>query len=68
MIPPSYLFLRTMGRTCVNLIGHCLATALVARWEGDFGDHRAKVFGTPAEVELDLKSGDIAFAEAVRQD
>ena len=29
---------------------------------------RAKVFGTPAEADLDLKSGDIAFAEAVRQD
>jgi proton glutamate symport protein len=60
--------LMDMGRTCVNLIGNCLATVVVARWEGEFDDTRAKVFGTPAEAELDLKSGDIAFAEAVSQD
>jgi Na+/H+-dicarboxylate symporter len=52
----------------VNLIGNCLATVVVARWEGEFDDNRAKVFGTPAEAEFDLKSGDIAFAESVRQD
>lgn len=27
-----------MGRTAVNVIGNCLATAVVARWEGEFGD------------------------------
>ena len=57
-----------MGRTCVNLIGNCLATVVVARWEGEFDDRRAAVFGTPAELELDLKEGELAFAEAVRQD
>jgi proton glutamate symport protein len=57
-----------MGRSAVNLIGNCLATVVIARWEGDFDDKRARLFGTPAEAELDLKSGDIAFAEAVRQD
>jgi proton glutamate symport protein len=56
-----------MGRTCVNLIGNCLATIVVARWEGEFDDNRARVFGTSKEVELDLKSGDVAFAEATRQ-
>ena len=50
------------GRTCVNLIGNFLATVVVARREGEFDDNRAKVFGTRAEAELDLKSGDIAFA------
>src|SRR5467141_327558 len=60
--------LMDMGRTCVNLIGNCLATVVIARWEGEFDDTRAKVFGTPAEAALDLKSGDIAFAEAVQQD
>src|SRR3954447_20545863 len=60
--------LMDMGRTCVNLIGNCLATVVVARWEGEFDDARARVFGTPAEIELDLKEGDVAFAEAVRQD
>jgi len=57
-----------MGRTCVNLIGNCLATVVVARWEGEFDDRRAVVFGTPKEIELDLKEGEVAFADAVRQD
>jgi proton glutamate symport protein len=59
--------LMDMGRTCVNLIGNCLATVVIARWEGEFDDQRARVFGTPAEAELDLKSGDVAFADAVTQ-
>jgi proton glutamate symport protein len=29
--------LMDMGRTAVNVLGNCLATAIVARWEGDFG-------------------------------
>jgi Na+/H+-dicarboxylate symporter len=28
--------LMDMGRTAVNVLGNCLATAVVARWEGDF--------------------------------
>jgi proton glutamate symport protein len=59
--------LMDMGRTCVNVIGNCLATVVVARWENEFDDSRARVFGTPEEVELDLKSGDVAFADAVKQ-
>jgi proton glutamate symport protein len=59
--------LMDMGRTCVNVIGNCLATIVVARWEKEFDDNRARVFGTPAEAELDLKSGDVAFADAVAQ-
>jgi proton glutamate symport protein len=59
--------LMDMGRTCVNLIGNCLATVVVARWEGEVDDNRARIFGTPAEAELDLKSGDVAFADAVAQ-
>ena len=39
--------LMDMGRTCVNVIGNCLATVVVARWEGEFDDRRARVFGTP---------------------
>ena len=60
--------LMDMGRTCVNLIGNCLATVVVARWEGEFDDTRARVFGTSEEVELDLRAGDVAFAEAARND
>lgn len=53
--------LMDMGRTCVNVIGNCLATIVVARWEKEFDDNRAQVFGTPQEAELDLKSGDVSF-------
>lgn len=56
--------LMDMGRTSVNVIGNCLATVVVARWEGEFDDERAKAFGTPREVEFDMKAGEIAFAEA----
>ena len=59
--------LMDMGRTCVNVIGNCLATVVVARWEKEFDESRARVFGTAAEAELDLKSGDVAFADAVAQ-
>ena len=59
--------LMDMARTCVNVIGNCLATIVVARWEKEFDDNRAQVFGTSQEAELDLKSGDIAFADAVAQ-
>jgi Na+/H+-dicarboxylate symporter len=59
--------LMDMGRTCVNVIGNCLATAVVARWEGEFDDKRARVFGTPAEAELDVKTGNVAFTDALVQ-
>jgi Na+/H+-dicarboxylate symporter len=29
--------LMDMGRTAINVIGNCLATAVIARWEGEFG-------------------------------
>ena len=60
--------LMDMGRTCVNVIGNCLGTVVVARWEGEFDEERARIFGTPAEAELDLRAGEVAFAEAVGQD
>ena len=59
--------LMDMGRSAMNLIGNCLATVVVARWEGEFDDNRARIFGTPEEAELDLKSGNVAFADAVAQ-
>jgi proton glutamate symport protein len=58
--------LMDMGRTCVNVIGNCLATVVVARWEGEFDDERARVFGTPEEIALDLKQGQPAFAQAAK--
>jgi proton glutamate symport protein len=33
--------LMDMGRTCINLMGNCLASAVVARWEGEFDDEMA---------------------------
>src|SRR5216117_4078889 len=59
--------LMDMGRTCVNVIGNCLATVVVARWEKEFDESRAHLFGTPAEAELYLKTGEVAFADAVAQ-
>jgi len=56
--------LMDMGRTCVNVIGNCLATIVVARWEGEFDDERARVFGTPQEIRLDAALNEPAFADA----
>lgn len=33
-----------MGRTAVNVMGNCIATAVVARWEGVFDDARMREF------------------------
>jgi proton glutamate symport protein len=60
--------LMDMGRTAVNVIGNCLATVVVARWENDFDERRARVFGSSEEAALELKSGEVALADAVRQD
>jgi proton glutamate symport protein len=30
-----------MARTSVNLLGNCLATVVMARWEGEFDDAKA---------------------------
>jgi proton glutamate symport protein len=43
-----------MGRTAVNVMGNCIATVVVARWEGVFDDARMRAFaatfgtGSPA--------------------
>lgn len=59
--------LMDMGRTSVNVLGNCLATVVVARWEGEFDDKRARVFGTPEEARMDLREGEVAFADAVAE-
>jgi proton glutamate symport protein len=33
-----------MGRTAVNVMGNCIATAVVARWEGVFDDRQMRAF------------------------
>jgi proton glutamate symport protein len=35
-----------MGRTAVNVMGNCLATVVVARWEGVFDDAKMRTFQT----------------------
>jgi proton glutamate symport protein len=33
-----------MGRTAVNVMGNCISTAVVARWEGVFDDEKMKAY------------------------
>ncbi|HJP86654.1 MAG TPA: cation:dicarboxylase symporter family transporter [Gemmatimonadaceae bacterium] len=35
--------LMDMARTCTNLIGNCLATVVMAKWEGEFAEPRPEV-------------------------
>jgi proton glutamate symport protein len=56
-----------MARTSVNVLGNCLATVVIARWEGEFDDRRAALYGTPDEPRLDAEHGDEAFAKAAAE-
>lgn len=38
-----------MGRTSINLVGNCVAAAVVARWEGVLDDEKVAAFGTSDE-------------------
>jgi proton glutamate symport protein len=61
--------LMDMARTSINVLGNCLATVVIARWEGEFDDERARAFGTAAELPLELAREEPAFAEvALRGD
>jgi proton glutamate symport protein len=33
-----------MGRTSVNVIGNCLASVVIAKWEGEFDQEKALNF------------------------
>ena len=35
-----------MGRTAVNVMGNCIAAAVVARWEGVFDDEQMRAFAS----------------------
>ena len=35
--------LMDMARTSTNVVGNCLATAVIARWEGEFNDEGNEV-------------------------
>ena len=43
--------LMDMARTSVNLVGNCLATAVMARWEGVFGEQPVQAATRAAEIE-----------------
>ncbi len=38
--------LMDMARTSVNVLGNCLASVVIARWEGEFDDQKAAAFVT----------------------
>src|SRR5712671_934907 len=59
--------LMDMGRTSVNVLGNCLATVVVARWEGEFDDYKARVFGTAEEVRRELADGEVALGDAAAE-
>jgi proton glutamate symport protein len=40
-----------MARTSINLVGNCLASAVMARWEGEFDATAAKNFSTTVAAE-----------------
>jgi proton glutamate symport protein len=52
--------LMDMGRTAVNVVGNCLATVVVARWEGAFRNDEWKA----EEKELEALTGENALAGA----
>jgi len=43
--------LMDMGRTAVNVLGNCLATVVISRWEGDFGKEQ------PSPVVMNALTG-----------
>ena len=48
--------------------GRADSLLVVARWEGEFDDQKARVFGTSEEVKRELAAGEIALAEAAQGD
>ena len=48
-----------MARTSVNVVGNCLASVIVARWEGEFDEAKAHAhFGTPAAATASEEDGE----------
>ena len=43
-----------MGRTAVNLIGNCVATVVIARWEKVFDYNKMKDFLENKNIEQDI--------------
>jgi len=45
-----------MGRTTVNLIGNCVATVVIARWENEFDYNKMNEFISSSAEKLECKS------------
>ncbi|MDE3135945.1 MAG: cation:dicarboxylase symporter family transporter [Acidobacteriota bacterium] len=43
--------LMDMGRTTINVVGNCLASAVVARWEGEFGKENGSEAAEPVVAQ-----------------
>jgi proton glutamate symport protein len=41
-----------MGRTAVNVMGNCISTAVVARWEGVLDDEQMRTFAPDAPARV----------------
>ena len=50
--------LMDMARTTVNLVGNCLATCVMARWEGEFDDAATGVLPEEAEEKRNADGAD----------
>jgi proton glutamate symport protein len=50
--------LMDMARTMVNLVGNCLATAVMARWEGELGTEASSTQRQPARAAVAAASPD----------
>jgi proton glutamate symport protein len=42
-----------MGRTTVNLVGNCIATAVIAKWENAFDDHKMNAYLSQLKPSVD---------------
>jgi proton glutamate symport protein len=47
--------LMDMARTSVNVLGNCLATVVVARWEGDFPKSAAVTSLAPSNEQVPVR-------------
>ena len=57
-----------MGRTAVNVMGNCIATAVVARWEGVFDDEQMRAFEAALPGRPDADRGRRRARPARRRD
>src|SRR5687767_12458785 len=47
--------LMDMGRTTINVVGNCLATVVMARWEGEFDPHAVVILPEEAAASLGIE-------------